>query len=230
MDMKINNNFNKALIILIFILMPTYFLSELCAQQTPIPKFYGLYAIDNGKLIQLKEASEEGRTRLLGHVGSNNAAGITKLSGISASKNVEFILFKDVRPVRVAIAKLKFVKGVTIEGITPGDSGKNLTDHFFANLKREGDPGPADLWMVDEDIPTRLGPIEGKQNMTLVAPARALTDGVYMFYAYIPTVSETFEGLLLQARGGTRAAWFCDLVIGSPGMPETKQEIPQRRR
>ena len=46
-----------------------------------------------------------------------------------------------------------------------------------------------------------------------------------MFYAYIPTVSETFEGGLLQARGGSQAAWFCDLVIGSPGTPETKQEI-----
>ena len=130
----------------------------------------------------------------------------------------------------MAIAKLKFVRGVTIQGVTRGDSGKNLVDHFFAYQKGEGDPGPADLWMIDEDIPTRLGPLEGKPNMTLVAPARALTDGVYMFYAYVPTVSETFEGALLQARGGTQSAWFCDLVVGSPGMTETKQEVQVQPR
>lgn len=228
--MKIFNHFITVNIFLSMVLLPLYFPSNLCAQQSPIPKFFGLYAVDNGKLIELKEAIKEGRTRLLGHLGSNNAAGITSLSGISASKNVEFILFKDVRPVRVAIAKLKFAKGATIQGVTPGDSGKNLVDHWFAYQKGEGDPGPADLWMIDEDIPTRLGPLEGKQNMTLVAPARPLTDGVYMFYAYVPTVSETFEGALIQARGGTQSAWFCDLVVGSPGRTETKQEIPVHPR
>jgi hypothetical protein len=224
--MRISNHFNTAIILLSLVLLPLYFSSDLCAQQTPIPKFYGMYAVDNGKLIELSEAVRGGRTRLLGHaIGQNCAAGITKLSGISLSKNAEFIFFKDVRPVRIAIAKLKFNKGVTIKGIAPGDKSKDAVSDYFNYLKGEGDPGPADLWMIEESaIPSRLGPIEGRPNMTLVAPSSPLSEGVYMFYAFIPTVSEHLENLLLHSKGGTQATWLCDFVVGSAGVSEGKQE------
>ena len=225
--MRIYTKINKLLIMFVLFLMSICFSSVICAQQIPIPKFYGMYAVDNGKLIELSEAIQGGRTRLLGHVTDGNCAGgITKLSGISVSKNVEFIFFKDVRPVRVAIAKLKFNKGVTIKGITPGGQSKDAVSDYFDSLKGVGDPGPADMWMIEESaIPSRLGPVEGKQNMTLVAPSRPLSDGVYMFYAFIPTVSENFEKLLLHAKGGTQATWLCDFVVGSPGLSDQKKDI-----
>jgi hypothetical protein len=150
-----------------------------------LPEFLGVYALDSGRLIELREAQEEGRTRLfgfkLGQPGSG-VGGINKLSGISLGKNVQFIFYREIRPVRLSIAKLQFNKELNI-------------------------------WVPVEDISVKIAPIQGRPGMAKIVPSQQLTDGVYMFYAYHPTAAHSFDGSLTTFEiTGKRVSWFYDFV------------------
>jgi len=170
----------KITLMIIFIL---FLNSTIFAQ--PLPEFLGVYALDSGRLIELREAQEERRTRLfgfkLGQPGSG-VGGINKLSGISLGKNVQFIFYREIRPVRLSIAKLQFNKELNI-------------------------------WVPVEDIPVKIAPIQGRPGMARVVPSHQLADGVYMFYAYLPTAAHSFDGSLTTFEiTGKRVSWFYDFV------------------
>lgn len=194
--------------------------------ETPLPEFLGVYLVENKNLVEMNDALTGGRCRLLGHVKLNEKTlhknleerrapggvtygGIATLSGLKTKmRQPQFVAYLQVAPVRYSIGKLKFVAG----NVTVGEKLR----HEFMRGNRERSV-PANIWQLERDIPVKLAPVSGRERMTRVVPREPLEDGVYMLYAYLPTVSSSVEdaiGMWIDSDGQAQSAWFYDFTVG----------------
>jgi len=118
------------------------------------PKVYGVYLVSNGKILDLSGGlSLKGRFKGIGS-GSSRKVGIKTLSGIAVSdKKSHFILYY-----------------------------KNVMPSKFqlAKLKFVKD---LNMWIKESVVPTKIAPIEGKNDMYRLIPAESLPRGVFALYA-----------------------------------------------
>jgi len=150
----------------------------------PLPEFLGVYAVSGGKLVELREALEEGRYRLVRQSDGLLLAGVFPLSGISLEGQSFIIAYKRVRPVRYSI-------GVMEKSVING----------------------VQLYVPFRDLRVRIAPVEGREGMARVVPAEPLLKGTYIFYLWTPVVN-SFEGAVVLFRDtGTHAAWVYDFSV-----------------
>jgi hypothetical protein len=138
------------------------------AGEVPVPEFYGIYMVSDGKLITPKDALKEKRLKTVGHLMISRF-GINELSGISASQNSFFLVyggqFKDALN-RLKLGKFKFVRQVLIKGMWPAKDE-------MAN---------ANMWVLEAEISMNVGPVKGQTELYRLVPTSPLSDGVYAIY------------------------------------------------
>lgn len=140
--------------------------SLLASQQTPLPEFYGVYVIENGKLTELKkpqkaaiEMYRAGKGTELNYSGQN-----------IKDQNLSFILYeKDPLGISgsLSINKLQLVKRYL--RWTPSQSYSNPPEVREINK-----------WLITRvKIGLRRKPVENKQDMVILKPEETLKPGVY---------------------------------------------------
>lgn len=180
---------------------------ELVAQTgVPTPEFYGLYTVSGGKLINADDHNAKDQNRLrapgMSHV-SSVSVGIARLSGVSASADSYGLLFLKGRGVPlVKLGRFEYVERLTAG--TPFDPDRVVE---------------AKVWLFKADIPLKIGPVPGKQDLIRYVPARPLPDGVYAWY-----------GGSLETMGAmSQVEFLADFVVGTPSQipPSVAREVPK---
>lgn len=134
----------------------------------PVPEFFGVYLVSDGKLLELKDAKSENRLKMVGL-----SIGISKLSGVTASPRSYVIVYgKDLSQIVyfLMLGRFEYFKTVTTAPNDPFAFGRQLRTF------------DARMWIPKEEIPVKPGPVKGQQDLFRVVPTRPLPDGVYAFY------------------------------------------------
>lgn len=151
---------------LIFLLLSVFDITVVLAEKIPIPEFYGIYLVSNGKLIQLKQSER-------GHVGDtmSGIVGIKRRSeiDIKESKPNVIVYEQGVAPSRILLSKLIFKRKI----LAGGQKGNKFFPQKWYT---------ANMWIVESSIQLRVAPIEGKKDMYRLVPTTPLTPGVYVLH------------------------------------------------
>jgi hypothetical protein len=146
--------------------------SSFTSEKIPIPEYYGLYIVSDGRLTPAKDAAEENRLKRVGDM-IDNVTGIKRLSGISASPDMYLLIYhKGVNG--TGLTKLQLGKFEYVERIHLGFIQKSWMQ--------------ANMWILKEQIPLNIAPIKGQQDMYRIVPAKPLIDGVYALYFNLESV------------------------------------------
>ncbi|HDL15004.1 MAG TPA: HEAT repeat domain-containing protein [Euryarchaeota archaeon] len=130
----------------------------------PVPEFYGIYLVANGKLIELKS------TKVSFKVNQNGLAQIPSLD-IQDTKAYLIIYQKNVNPNKLDFAKLKFLRSKVVEfQATPGFKNPYMDSRKLINFN---------MWVLDGIMKFKVAPIEGKEDMYRLVPEHPLAPGVY---------------------------------------------------
>lgn len=123
-------------------------------EKVPIPEFYGVYLVSDGKLIPTRDASSS-ITTLTDEMGIPAGIGLKKLSGVSLSPKAYIIIYKKV------------------EGVEELELCYGLRKYKFDNKLQ--------LWRSEIEIPVKIGPVSRQPDLYRVVPISPLTEGVYVF-------------------------------------------------
>lgn len=135
------------------------------AERVPIPEFHGIYLVSQGQFVDLKETRINAAGTLMESVW-----GIKSLSGVTISdKKAYIILYSDIPPQSVDLAKLKYLHKIEYEHPVMEFLGEPVVD--------------VEMWVADEDIRLKVAPIEGKGDMYRLVPAAPLSPGVYAIHS-----------------------------------------------
>lgn len=178
-----------------FLLMSSWSVSEAQKQPNkdiPLPEYYGLYLVNNGKLCGLDVETNPcsvksvevtvGRRAGVGQVLNGGPLSTSySVKAIEANKGIRFLLYRE-NP-SFYIGTLRLIPMVYIRNITV-DTGwpNNVVRGEVENAWDSGDPSEigGDLSKLNETIqpiPLLVKPL--KADMVLGVPARELTPGLY---------------------------------------------------
>src|SRR3972149_2228769 len=142
------------------------FFSESSAQgRVPVPEFYGIYLVSDGKLISPSKSE-------LNTVGI--LAGIKKLSGLSVSSNTYLLLYgKEMGKILYRLKLVRLVYARTVEQrrvsviFAPGDAKKSVE---------------VNMWIQGDDVPLNIGPVKDHVDLYKLLPTARLSNGAYLLY------------------------------------------------
>jgi len=171
-------------LMLLFSVLATVVLSCQTKSNTPLPEFYGTYAISNGKLVSVDSKSPQQIAVAAAKVGQHGDTYKICDSGAAVvpsparviniadfAGNVEFVVFfqtsGEASAMRVAqglrVGELGFVRNTNVNcgtGIKTGDEGGWET--------------------VTRHVELRVKPVPGQQEMVIAVPSAPLEPGVYV--------------------------------------------------
>ena len=155
----------KSILVLIFIAK-----ALICSAQQ-IPEYFGVYIVENGKLIQLKENKILIKTPNKGGMQEDCVAGLKRLSNVNVNDESAYLIIFlenfDINSIR--LSKLRFSKMEPLVSIPIiGDAVKIQTD--------------VSMWIFEKDISFRTGPIEGKRGMYKIVPTAGFEPGVFALH------------------------------------------------
>lgn len=187
-------------------------------QKVPVPEFYGVYIVSDGKLITPKDAVKEKRLKTVGHLMSSSF-GIKELSGISVSQNSYFIIYGEtLKPYlnRLKLGKFEFARQVLIKGMWPAK------DEMVS----------ANMWVFKKEIPMNVGPVKGQTELLRLVPTSPLSEGVYALYvgpvgSDVPIAAmeiEMVEDFTVGKMSDTKVETIPQAETPSPIPPQT--EVP----
>lgn len=150
----------KKLFIILSVIFLIGNLQDLHAEKIPVPEFYGVYVVADGKLLELKPSDVS--------FGSGQV-GLKEISKVEVMDNKAYIIVykKGVEPTRWGLAKLRFVSSDVV-GVAP-----------LPGWKEEKKAVSLNAWVLERAIELKVAPIENKQDMYRLVPNSPLAPGVY---------------------------------------------------
>jgi hypothetical protein len=142
--------------------------NSIAAQDIPIPEYYGIYIISGGTALPPRDAVKEDRLGVVGNLFYGHI-GLKTVSGTVAKPDVFVLVYgKDVSRVLNALklGRFKYAERVRIRG-------------YFGQPDEWHD---GNMWIWEDDVPLRVGPVKGREALYRVVPASALAGGVYGVY------------------------------------------------
>ena len=150
----------KKLFIILSVIFLIGNLQDLHAEEIPVPEFYGVYVVADGKLIELKPSDVS---------FGGGQVGLKKNPKVEVMDNKAYIIVykKGVEPTRWGLAKLRFVSSDVVE-VAP-----------LPGWKAEKKGVTLNAWVLERTIELKVAPIENKQDMYRLVPNAPLAPGVY---------------------------------------------------
>jgi hypothetical protein len=172
----------------------------------PIPEFYGIYMVSDGKLINLDryEAKSQNRLKAPGMTLLSSAQmGIAQLSGLTAAADSYVLVYLQGPTRPMNLGRFEFVERLAVGTGTPLEP-RRVVD--------------ARVWQLKANVPVNVGPVAGKQDLIRLVPVTPLTDGVYAWYVGS-----------LEVMGIMNEVAVCDFVVGKVPQtpPSVAREVPQ---
>ena len=155
--------------------------------KTPTPEYFGIYIVDNGDLIELKEHKLSWAGNLM-----NAIVGLKEPAKISINDEEAYIILysKEIPYSSIRLSKLEFQSTGQVQNIM----SKSTVD--------------VNMWVEKENVKLRIAPIKDKDDMYRLIPDMPLVDGFYaVHYGNLST------GSTLEAVGGGKSVF--DFVVGS---------------
>jgi hypothetical protein len=190
----------------LILLLPLGTADESGAQsKIPIPEFYGVYLVSDGKLINLDpyEAKSNNRLKAPGMTLLSIAKmGIAPLSGLVASADSYVLMYLQGPMVPMNLGRFEYVERLTVGTGTPLEPKRTVD---------------ARMWQLKVNIPVNVGPVAGRQDLIRLVPAKPLADGVYAWYIGS-----------LETMGIMNEVAVCDFVVGKAPQtpPNVARELP----
>lgn len=185
------------------------------AAEIPIPEFYGLYIVADGKLYGIDSQDSSlgerrvpirlARTEKEFKVGSATVAQVPVLPG-----SLNILVFVKETPLQVAaqlkLQQLPFVRRMTINENDP---------HYRQTYKPNSWVAATDYGYTDLGTPIelRFKPVKGEDEMVLAVPASPLTPGLFIlgdnFLFAVPPIEEAVSSRCIDAarQVGVVASW-----------------------
>ena len=187
-------------------------------KEVPVPEFYGIYIVSDGKLITPKCALEGKRSKTVKDILSGSrCTGIYDLSGISVSQNSFFLIYGEIlKPtlLRLMLDKFEFVKQVSLGGLF---APVIITD--------------ANMWVPKTKIPMNISPVKGQTELFRLVPTSPLSDGVYALYmvGVISAIEDVDIIMMADFQVGKLASAMEPSVLEKREKPQKKREMFSER-
>ena len=166
-------------------------------EKIPVPEFYGLYFVSDENLIPARNAVGENRIKkeasdfglLDGFPPFSGPGGVKELSGIFLSPRSYFLLYQRLigDPGSLRLYRLEFVKRLSSEVV-------------------QGKWYEANMWILEKEIPLKVGPVKKQPDLYRLVPILQLEDGVYAL------INADMSG----AHDIRFTDWVADFVVGKP--------------
>lgn len=149
----------------------------------PLPTAYGIYAVDENQIYELKPAQVTTKMGLIVGGSSDRGMAVDGLSGEPSLnfKKPNFIAYKQNVDVNtIHLSKLEYTSTMKAYEFNI----LNTNPNFFYNIYRRNyyDEIPVNLWRPRGDMRFRIEPIPSKPDMYRLIPELTLTPGRYALY------------------------------------------------
>jgi len=131
----------------------------------PVPEFYGIYIVIDGKPLDVHDAIAEGRAQMVGGTSLGSVrVGVGRLSDVQAKPDTYFLLYgPDNAPAAAGVALFELAFGETIR--------QDQITHVV--------PVTANFWTGVRRIELRVGPVAGHSDLVRLVPSSPLKEGAY---------------------------------------------------